>query len=124
MILTRHPHRRRGILLLDLAMAMIVLTTAIMPLAFLFARERDALRADYGRAVASEVVDGEMEILAAGDWKNFPDGTQAYTVHSRAAANLPAGHYELTKNGNHLRLEWAPEKHMGIGVVVREINVQ
>jgi hypothetical protein len=120
----RYFNDRRGILIVDLAVAMIILSAAILPLAFMFARERDVLRADYCRAVANEVVDGEMEVLVAGDWKNFPEGTQAYTVHSRAAANLPAGHFELTKAGNHLRLEWAPERRMGIGAVVREITIQ
>lgn len=114
---------QRGILEVDLAMAMLILTVAIMPLAFSFAKEREVLRADYCRAVADEVVDGEMEILAAGDWKNFPDGSNVYTVHSRAAAKLPAGHFELTKNRHHLRLEWLPDKRRGIGVVSREINI-
>jgi hypothetical protein len=120
-----HPSRKyqRGILEVDLAMAMLILAVAIMPLAFSFAREREVLHADYWRAVADEVVDGEMEILAAGDWKNFPDGASVYTMHSRAAANLPAGHFELTKNNHHLRLEWVPVRRQGIGVVAREITV-
>lgn len=120
-----HPSARyqRGILEVDLAMAMLILTVAIMPLAFSFAKERDVLHTDYWRGVADEVVDGEMEILAAGDWKNFPDGTNVYTVHSRAAANLPAGRFELTKNQHHLRLEWVPARRQGIGVVAREMTV-
>ena len=64
-----------------------------------------------------------MEILAAGDWKNYPDGAQPYTVHSRAAANLPSGHFELTKTGKHLRLEWSSDKRQGIGAVVRETTI-
>ena len=115
---------QRGVLEIDLAMAMIILSVAIMPLAFSFAREREVLRADYCRSVADELVDGEMEILAAGDWKNFPDGSQVYTVHARAAASLPPGHFKLTKNGKHLRLEWTPDRREGIGAVVREITVQ
>ncbi len=115
--------RQQGLLEIDLAIALVILSVAILPLAFSFAREREALRADYCRAVANEIVDGEMEILAAGDWKNYPDGAQTYAVQSRAAANLPAGHFELTKNGNHLRLEWTPEKRQGIGAVVRETTV-
>ncbi len=115
---------RRGVLEIDLAMAMLVLTVAIMPLAFSFAKEREVLHMEYCRAVANEIVDGEMEILVAGDWKNFPDGSNIYTVHSRAAANLPAGHFELTKTKNHLRLEWLPDRRQGIGTVIREITVQ
>ncbi len=115
---------QQGILMIDLAMAMIVFSVAIFPLAFSFVKEREVLRLDYFRAVADEAVDGEMEVLAAGDWKNFPDGAQAYTVHSRAVANLPAGHFELTKTGNHLRLEWVPDKRQGIGTVVREVTIK
>lgn len=114
---------RRGVLEMDMAMAMLILAFAIMPLAFSFAKERQVLHVDYCLAVADEVVDGEMEILAAGDWKNFPDGANVYTVHSRATANLPAGHFELTKNAHHLRLEWLPDRRQGIGVVSREITV-
>ena len=120
-------HRRRkeaGILEIDLAMAILILAVAILPLSFSFFRERQALHADYCRAVANEIVDGEMEILAAGDWKNFPDGTHPYAVQSRAAANLPAGHFDLTKTGNHLRLEWKPDHRMGVGAVVREATIQ
>jgi hypothetical protein len=113
---------QRGVLEIDLAMAMLVLTVAIMPLAFTFEKERTVLRVEYCRALADEIVDGEMEILAAGNWKNLPDGSSVYTVHSRAAANLPAGHFELTKNAHQLRLEWLPNKRVGIGVVAREIT--
>jgi hypothetical protein len=116
--------RARGFLMVDLAFGITILAVAIIPLGFSFARERDVLRAEYFRAVAVEIVDGETEILAAGDWKNFPDGSQVYTVHSRAAAKLPPGHFELTKNGNHLRLEWTSDKRKGIGAVVREITVK
>jgi len=110
--------------MVDAVVAMAILSMAIVPLGFSFARERRALRAEYFRAAADEIVDGETEILAAGDWKNFPDGAQAYTVHSRAAANLPAGHFQLTKTGNHLRLEWTPDQREGIGAVAREVNVK
>ena len=114
----------RGFLMVDLAVAMSILALAIVPLGFTFARERQVLRAAYFRSVADEIVDGEMEILAAGAWKDFPDGSQNYPVRARAAASLPPGHFQLTKNGNHLRLEWSPDAKHGIGEVVREITVK
>ena len=110
--------------MVDLVVAMAILSLAIVPLGFSFARERQLLKIEYLRGVADEIVDGEMEILAAGDWKNFPDGAQNYTVHSQAAANLPPGHFQLTRTGNHLRLEWTPDKRQGIGTVVREVTVK
>jgi hypothetical protein len=122
--LHHHQKNQQAVLMMDLAMAMVVFSLAIFPLAFSFMKEREVLRLDYCRAVADEVVDGEMEILVGGDWKNFPDGAQPYTVHSRAAANLPAGNFELTKTGNHLRLEWMPVKRLGIDAVVREVTIK
>ena len=118
------PRSRRGFLMVDAVVAMAILSLAIVPLGFSFARERQVLKIEYLHSVANEIVDGEMEILAAGDWKNFPDGAQAYTVRSRAAASLPPGHFQLTKTGNHLRLEWLPEKRKGVGVVIREVTVK
>jgi hypothetical protein len=115
---------QHGYLELDLITALAILALAIVPLGYSFGHERKALRADYCRAVANEIVDGEMEILAAGDWKEFSDGAHVYTVHSRAAKNLPAGHFELTKTGNHLRLEWTPDGRTGVGAVVRETTVK
>ncbi|MGH7953464.1 MAG: hypothetical protein ACREFE_16335 [Limisphaerales bacterium] len=110
--------------MLDLVAAISILTLAMLPLAYSFVHETRLLRAEYHRAVAMEIVDGEMEILAAGDWKHFPDGAQNYSVHAKAAANLPPGKFQLTKTGKHLRLEWKSEKHLGIGPVTREITIK
>jgi hypothetical protein len=115
---------KRGFLMTDLVVGMAILTLAIMPLAFSFGREQQLLRAEYFRAVAVEIVDGEMEILAAGEWRDFPDGPQVYTVHANAAVHLPPGHFQLTKTGHHLRLEWLSDKRRGIGAAVREITVK
>jgi len=118
------PRRERGFLMVDLILGMAILTLAILPLGFSLVRERQLLRAEYGRAVAVEIVDGEMEILAAGAWRDFPDGPQAYPVQAQAAARLPAGHFQLTKTGQHLRLEWKSDERRGIGAVVRELTVK
>jgi hypothetical protein len=121
---TLKHNRKNGFLEVDVAVALVIIVLAILPLGFAFMQEQKMIRVDYLRAVANEIVDGEMEILAAGDWKNFSDGSQVYQVHSHAAAGLPAGHFELTKTGKHLRLEWSPKSHTGIGIVFREVNVQ
>jgi hypothetical protein len=103
---------------------MAILTLAIMPLTYSFIHERQLLRIEYFRSVAMEIVDGEMEILAAGEWRDFPDGQQIYSVHANAAVRLPAGHFQLSKTGHHLRLEWKSDVRHGIGEVVREITVK
>jgi hypothetical protein len=114
--------RECGMLMADLFVAMGILAVAIMPLAFSYVHEVRLLRAEYFRGVAMEIVDGEIEILVAGEWRNLPDGSQPYAVHARAAANLPPGRFQLTKTGNHLRLEWASDRRQGIGTVVREVT--
>lgn len=104
----------------EMAMAMAVLFIALVPLAFSINSDARLFRATYQHAVAMEIVDGEMEILAAGPWRNVPEGAHLYTVHANAATNLPPGQFLLTRNGAHLRLEWLAAKKSGIGPVVRE----
>ena len=101
-----------------------ILSLAIVPVGFSFARERQVLKLEYARSVANEIVDGEMEILAAGGWKNFPDGLQRYPVNASAATSLPPGHFQLTKTENHLRLEWTPDGKHGVSAVVREVTIK
>lgn len=115
---------RRGFLQIDLVMGLAILGIAVVPLGYSFARERETLRIQYNRGVISELVDGEMEILAAGAAGNLPDGSQNFSVSSRAADKLPAGHFQLTKTGNHLRLEWAPDEKCGLSAIVRETTLK
>lgn len=101
-----------------------ILTLAVVPLGYSFARERQVLKSEYHRSVINEIVDGEMEILAAGAARDLSDGSQNYTVQSRAAAGLPPGHFQLTKTGNHLRLEWRATEKCGVSAVARETTLQ
>ena len=71
-----------------------------------------------------EIVDGEIEILSAGGWRDIPEGTRPYAVHANAAANLPPGQFLVTRTGNHFRLEWSSEKKSGIGTITREVIVK
>ena len=116
--------KQRGIVMAELTMAMAILVIAMLPLAFSVNSDARLFRATYQRAVAMEIVDGEIEILAAGAWRNFPEGAHPYSVSARAAANLPAGQFQLTRAGQHLRLEWSSAKKRGVGPVVREVTVK
>ena len=68
------------------------------------------MRAHYHRAVALELVDGEMEVLAAGEGERYPDGIHDYRVNADSVTNLPPGRFQLTRAGRHLRLEWIPKE--------------
>jgi hypothetical protein len=123
MNLNRTPTLRahqRGLLQADLLVAMAIIAVAMIPLSAGFMTEQKVLRSHYWHAVAMEIVDGEMEILVAGEWRALPEGTQTYPVKAGAAKNLPSGKFTLTRTGKILRLEWTPDKGGSGGRVVRE----
>jgi hypothetical protein len=122
-IQSRHVARQRGMLIVEVVVAMAMLTIAVFPLGFAFNSDAKLLRMTYQQAVAMEIVDGEIEILAAGPWRDLPEGPVPYPVHANAATNLPPGQFLLTRSGNHLRLEWSSAKKSGFAPIVREVTV-
>jgi len=101
-----------------------ILTLTMLPLAFSFMQESRLCRAYYYKAIAMEIVDGEMEVLAAGEWRAFKPGQQDYRVSCTSATNLPPGTFHLTLTDERVRLEWSPTAHGHGGPVVREVNLK
>lgn len=116
--------RSGGGLMVELLVAMALLTGAVLPLAYSIAAEHRFTRVNYQRAVAMEIVDGELEVLAAGGWRHFSAGTHEYPVQAGAATNLPPGHLWLTIEPGKLRLRWQPNEKQHGGPVVREVKLQ
>ena len=112
--------KRAGLLTTEMVVAMAIISIAVFPLAFSISQEQKYFRSCYHRAIAVEIVDGEAEVLLAGEWKSFKDGTQDYSPRAIAATNLPPGKFQLTISKPQLRLEWLPEKKNRGGRVVRE----
>ena len=112
--------RARGAMLIELTCAMGILAVVMAGVAATSYTDLQALRAGYTRAVAIEIVDGEMEWLLAGEWRAHPEGAHDYAVRAAAAANLPDGRFVLTREGTRLRLEWLPAGRGKGGRVVRE----
>jgi len=115
----RH-HRQRGSLMVELLVAMALLIGVLFPLAYSFATERRLARSYYQRAVAMEIVDGEMEALLAGEWRAFSPGTHDYLVHAGAATNLPPGRFILSVQPGRIQLRWQPALKDRGGPVTRE----
>jgi hypothetical protein len=107
-----------------MVLAIAMLALALIPIAFAFVQETEQCRALYYRAVAMEIVDGEMEILAAGEWRAFTLGQHAYAVQAEAVTNLPPGAFQLTLDENRVRLEWIPGARSSGGRVVRELKLK
>jgi hypothetical protein len=112
--------RQRGSLMVELLVATAILIGVLLPLAYSFVGERRLTRAYYQRAVAMEIVDGEMETLLAGEWRTFPPGTHDYRVHADAATNLPPGRFILIVQPDKVRLRWQPALKDHGGPVTRE----
>jgi hypothetical protein len=128
MVITTHQLTARcrpsGFLTSDLLVAIALLCLAVIPLAMSFAQERRALLASYQRAIAMEIVDGEMELLAAGNWRSYSNGTHQFTSRANAATNLPPGKLQLTVAAKHFILEWRPDEAAQGGIVRREITLK
>lgn len=110
--------------MIELLVALAIVLGTLLPLAYSVAAEKRLVHACYQRAVAMEIVDGEMEALAAGEWGAFAPGTHPYQVRAGAATNLPPGRFQLTIQPGKVRLEWRPAVKMHGGSVVREVEVR
>jgi hypothetical protein len=113
-----------GALTTELLVAMALLIAALFPLAYSFASEKRLARSYYQRAVAMEIVDGEMEVLLAGEWRSYRPGLQEYRVKAAAATNLPPGKFQLEVANDKVRLEWLPSLQMQGGPVTREGKIR
>ena len=117
---SRRPTPASGFLNFELIVAMAILAAVLLPLGGIWYQEKKLLRAHYRDAIAMEILDGEMEILAAGDWRRFPEGRQELKPTARAAVNLPPGQFLLTREAKRARLEWRPQQGRKMA---REINL-
>jgi hypothetical protein len=121
---TASRRREWGSIMVELLVAMALLIGTLFPLAYSFATERRVARSYYQRAVAMEIVDGEMEALLAGEWRAFTPGTHDYAVHAGAATNLLPGRFILTVGPGKLQLRWQPAHKDRSGPVMREANLK
>jgi len=115
--------RAQGFATLELVVAIGILAGAMLPLAYSFVQEQRLARAYYYRAIAIELVDGEMESLVAGEWRKFPAGRHPYSVRGGASTNLPPGAFVLAVQPGQLQLEWRPAQPGRGGPVTRSVSI-
>lgn len=122
------PARTRGQIQLDAAIALAILGLTVLPLGFGFLHHRTLARHANLRASILELLDSEMEILAAGEHRSFADGTQPYPLHGFATVNMPPGQCRLTRTPSgpgrlSLHLEWKPDRESLLAPVHRSIEL-
>lgn len=116
--------RRRGMTILEVVVATSILGIVIAAFAGVHWSEQKFARECYYRAIAMQIVDGEMERLAAGEWKAYAKGSHAYEVRAESARNLPPGRFRLTIGEKSVRLEWIPAHIVAGSRVVREAAIR
>jgi hypothetical protein len=124
MTLRNSRARQRGALTTELVIAMAILVTGMLPLAFTIVHDQKAARRAYQQAVAMQIIDGEMELLRAGQWRAVPAGTNSYPITAAAARNLPPGEFRVVRTESLIRLEWKPQAGKGIRTVRREATLK
>ena len=125
-MIARKPNRRRQqgyltVLLAEMTVAVGLMAVVLIPLTVGFFKEGKQMRNLYLESVAMEIVDGEMEILAAGGADEISSGSRSYDINATAATNLPPGKFTLTREGKTLRLEWRANEPLEHLRVDREI---
>jgi hypothetical protein len=115
---------RLAMLTTELVVAMAILVAVMIPLCHGLVQQQVLYRAYYYRAVAMGLVDGEMEVLAAGAWRQLSDGSTEYPIQAAAARNLPPGRFMATRTREVIRLEWIPEARHAGGRIIREIPIR
>lgn len=123
MVTTRRRARQSGSLIVEALVALGILSVASLPLLSVYVFSQRSLRNSYQRGVAMELIDGEMEVLLAGEWREYHPGPQPCELHGDALKNLPSGHAQLTVTGRHLRLEWLPDRPV-MFKIVREADAK
>lgn len=122
MVITRtHRPGACGFMNVELVAAIGVLLIAMIPMAYSVMQEVKLARRCYHEAVAMQLLDGEMEVLAAGNWKAFSEGEHILRVTAPAAANLPPGNFIVIRGSGKIRVEWRPEKRGR--VMTREVKL-
>jgi len=114
---------RAGWLVAELMFAVGLLAVAMIPLAFSFRHEQKIVKTHYQQVVAMEILDGEMEILSAGEWRAIVDGEHDYPVAAPAATNLP-GRFRLKRTPTNLILQFVPTTRVAAFKIQREIRLE
>src|SRR5438874_2025917 len=94
----------QGSLLIELILGLTIAGFVLIPMGFSIRSETKLTRSYYYHATAMEIVDGEMEVLLAGEWKKYQQGVQPFRVHAQAAKSLPQGNFILSLQNKKIRL--------------------
>lgn len=115
---------RLAFLQLDVAVAITVLALVFIPLSVSSSGDLDLARRQYFEAVALQLIDGEMDVLLAGERRKYTPGEHQIKPVGEAVQNLPEGEFVLTVHDQKLTLAWVPTKRVKWGRVERVVELK
>ena len=121
---TKRPARCRAFLQLDVAIALTVLALVFIPLSVSSSGDLDLARRHYFEAVALQLIDGEMDVLLAGEHRKYIPGEHRIKPVGDAVQNLPEGEFVLSVQDEKLTLAWMPKKLAKWGRVERVVELK
>ena len=116
--------KRLAFLQLDVAIALTVLALVFIPLSVSSSGDLDLARRQYFEAVALQLIDGEMDVLLAGERRKYTPGEHQIKPVGEAVQNLPEGEFVLTVHDQKLTLAWVPTKRAKWGRVERVVELK
>ena len=115
---------RLAFLQLDVAVAITVLALVFIPLSVSSSGDLDLARRQHFEAVALQLIDGEMDVLLAGERRKYTPGEHQIKPVGEAVQNLPEGEFVLTVHDQKLTLAWVPTKRAKWGRVERVVELK
>ena len=115
---------RLAFLQLDVAVAITVLALVFIPLSVSSSGDLDLARRQYFEAVALQLIDGEMDVLLAGERRKYTPGEHQIKPVGEAVQNLSEGEFVLTVHDQKLTLAWVPTKRAKWGRVERVVELK
>tara|TARA_B100000029_G_scaffold500435_1_gene572192 strand:+ start:277 stop:657 length:381 start_codon:yes stop_codon:yes gene_type:complete len=116
--------RRLAFIQLDVAVAIVILMLVFIPLTVTSSSKLDLARRHHVEAVVLQLIDGEIDVLLAGELKKYKAGEQRITPAGEAAEDLPKGEFILTLKEKQLSLAWVPVKLAKWGRIERAVNLK
>lgn len=109
---------RSGFVEMDLIVAFFLIVALVMPVGVLLSRDAMLFRAHSLRIRAGSVLDGEMELLQAGLWKQYSEFPTEY--FPKSASSLKGyGKFILSVEDGLYELSWIPSKKYRGGKISR-----
>ena len=115
---------RLAFLQLDVAVAITVLALVFIPLSVSSSGDLDLARRQYFEAVALQLIDGEIDVLLAGERRKYTPGEHQIKPVGEAVQNLPEGEFVLSVQDEKLTLAWMPKNLAKWGRVERVVQLK